>query len=49
VSLEYYISDSSQKYLWPVYVFRGDNEFMAYVPALPEEWVNMSTATTSGR
>ncbi len=39
VSLAYYDSDTPQQYLQPVYVFKGDNDFEAYVPAVSDSWV----------
>ncbi len=38
VSLGYYDSLSPQTYLQPVFVFEGDNGFMAYVPAVAPPW-----------
>lgn len=34
----YYDSFEPQTYLQPVFVFEGDNGFMAYVPAITSEW-----------
>ncbi|HZZ98761.1 MAG TPA: hypothetical protein VFG51_02400 [Candidatus Saccharimonadia bacterium] len=34
VALAYYDSDTPQNYLQPIYVFTGDNNFFAYVPAV---------------
>lgn len=34
VSLAYYESSEAQEYLQPVYVFTGENDFAAYVPAV---------------
>ncbi len=39
VSLGYYDSVVPQNYLQPVYVFEGDNNFVGYVPAIPDEWI----------
>lgn len=39
VTLEYYDSEEPQQYLQPVYVFRGDNDFVGYVPAVSDAWV----------
>ena len=39
VSLAYYASDNDQKFLQPVFVFQGPNEFRAYVPAVTDAWV----------
>ena len=39
VSLGYYDSDTPQQYLQPVYVFKGDNNFVGYVPAVADNWV----------
>lgn len=37
--LGYYDPDVYQEYLQPVYVFLGDNGFVAYTPAIKEEYV----------
>jgi hypothetical protein len=39
VSLKYYDADSPQQFLQPVYVFSGDENFVAYVPAVADAWV----------
>lgn len=39
VYLAYYDSFDPQNYLQPIFVFEGDNGFMAYVPAIASEWV----------
>jgi hypothetical protein len=36
--LAYYDSFDPQTYIQPVFVFEGDNGFMAYVPAVTAEW-----------
>jgi hypothetical protein len=36
----YYTSSQDQKYLMPVIVFEGSNNFTAYVPAVTDEWIN---------
>lgn len=38
IYLGYYDSLDAQTYLQPVFVFEGDNGFMAYVPAVAEPW-----------
>ena len=38
VYLGYYDSFDPQMYLQPVFVFEGDNGFLAYVPAVSAEW-----------
>lgn len=38
VSLAYYDSQEPQHYLQPIYVFEGDREFFAYVPAIDSKW-----------
>jgi hypothetical protein len=35
----YYDPDVYQEYLQPVYVFLGDNNFVAYVPAVTDAWM----------
>lgn len=39
VYLAYYDSDIPQQYMQPVYVFEGDSEFVGYVPAVNDRWV----------
>lgn len=39
VYLAYYDSDSHQQFMQPVYVFEGSNNFVGYVPAIADEWV----------
>lgn len=39
VRLAYYDSDIPQQYMQPVYVFEGDNDFIGYVPAIADQWV----------
>jgi len=38
--LAYYDPDVYQEYLQPVYVFLGENNFVAYVPALTDEYLS---------
>lgn len=38
VFLAYYDSKAPQLFLQPVYVFKGENNFMAYVPAVAPPW-----------
>ncbi|HCM82597.1 MAG: hypothetical protein UW37_C0014G0021 [Candidatus Gottesmanbacteria bacterium GW2011_GWA2_44_17] len=38
IYLGYYDSLESQTYLQPIFVFEGDNGFMAYVPAVASPW-----------
>ena len=37
--LGYYDPDTYQNYLQPVYVFLGENDFVAYVPAIEKDWL----------
>ena len=39
VSLGYFMSDTPQHYLMPIYVFQGDNNFFAYVSAVTTNWI----------
>lgn len=39
VSLAYFNPPSVTRFLQPIYLFEGDQDFKAYVPALPPEWV----------
>ncbi len=36
--IAYYDSFDAQTYLQPIFVFEGDNGFLAYVPAVTDEW-----------
>lgn len=38
IFLAYYLGDQPQEYLQPIIVFQGDNDFLAYVPAITNEW-----------
>ena len=40
VSLGYYIGELEQEFLTPIVVFEGDNDFIAYVSAIRDEWIN---------
>lgn len=40
VELAYYDSFDEQKYLQPIYVFKGDNNFMAFVPAVSASYLS---------
>ena len=37
--LAYYDGESSQLYMQPVFVFEGENNFLAFVPAIAPPWV----------
>ncbi|GAB4218857.1 MAG: hypothetical protein Fur009_2060 [Candidatus Microgenomates bacterium] len=37
--IAYYDSDEYQSFLQPVYVFLGDNDFVAYLPAISSSWL----------
>lgn len=39
IKLAYYDSEEPQQFMQPVYVFSGDNDFVGYVPALADAWV----------
>ncbi len=39
VSLAYFDPETPQSFLQPIFVFHGDNDFLAYVPALDPTWV----------
>jgi len=39
VTLRYYDPDTAQQFLQPVYVFTGSPDFVAYVPAVSDAWV----------
>lgn len=40
VELAYYDSFEEQKYFQPIYVFKGDNNFMAFVPAVSANYLS---------
>lgn len=40
VSLGYYMSDTRQEFLMPIIVFKGNNGFVAYIPAVRDEWIS---------
>ena len=40
VFLSYYIGEEEQNFLMPVVVFEGDNDFIAYVSAIRDEWIS---------
>jgi hypothetical protein len=39
ITLQYYDSDIPQQFMQPVYVFTGDPDFVAYVPAIADAWL----------
>lgn len=39
IYLAYFDSDEPQNYLQPIYVFEGDNDFVAYLPAISSDWL----------
>lgn len=39
IYLAYYDSEESRPYLQPIFVFEGDNDFVAYLPALDSSWL----------
>lgn len=39
IELAYFDADTPQEFLQPVYVFRGDNGFVAYLPAVDPMWL----------
>lgn len=38
--IAYYMDEKPQKYSIPIFVFKGDNEFFAYVEAIKDEWID---------
>lgn len=40
VSLGYYLGETEQQYLMPVIIFEGDNNFVAYVSAITDSWID---------
>lgn len=43
VTLQYYDADTPQQFMQPVYVFTGDPDFAAYVPAVTDAWLTAET------
>lgn len=39
ILLGYYLGETAQNYLMPVIVFKGNNDFCAYVSAVKQEWI----------
>lgn len=39
IYLAYYDSEESVRFLQPIFVFEGDNDFIAYLPAITPEWL----------
>lgn len=39
IYLAYYDSEEPQQYLQPIFVFEGDNNFVAFLPAISREWL----------
>lgn len=40
VFLGYYIGENQQDFLMPIIIFEGNNDFLAYVSAVKDEWIN---------
>lgn len=40
IYLGYYIGENQQYFLMPVIIFEGDNDFLAYISAIRDEWIN---------
>ncbi len=40
VGLGYYIGEEQQDFLMPIIVFVGDNDFIAYISAIRDEWIS---------
>lgn len=39
VTIQYYDPDTPQQFMQPVYVFTGDPDFVGYVPAVADQWL----------
>ena len=39
ITLNYYDADTPQQFMQPVYVFSGDPDFVGYIPAVSDAWV----------
>jgi len=44
VSLAYFDGYKAQEFIQPIFVFEGDNNFKAYVPAITSEWLEGSAS-----
>lgn len=40
VTLGYYAGEMQQEFLMPIVIFEGDNDFVAYVSAVKDEWIS---------
>ena len=40
VTLGYYVGEAQQDFLMPIVIFEGDNDFVAYVPSVKDEWIS---------
>jgi hypothetical protein len=40
ISLGYFVQNDTQQYLIPIYVFEGNDNFVAYLPAVTDEWLS---------
>jgi hypothetical protein len=40
MTLGYYMGSQLQDFLMPIFVFTGNDNFVAYVPAVTDEWIN---------
>ena len=40
VYLGYYVGETEQEFLMPIVIFEGDNDFVAYVSSVRDEWIN---------
>ncbi|OGH08205.1 MAG: hypothetical protein A2152_00600 [Candidatus Levybacteria bacterium RBG_16_35_6] len=40
ITLGYFIEDQAQLYVTPIFVFEGNDNFVAYLPAITDEWLS---------
>ena len=40
IFLAYYMGEKEQDYLYPIVVFEGNDGFLAYLPAVTDEWIS---------
>ncbi len=40
IFMGYYIGETQQEFLVPIFVFVGDNDFIAYISAVKDEWIS---------
>ena len=49
VSLGYYLGETDQDYLLPIYIFQGGSNFTAYVSAINDNFISTASASPTGQ